>query len=217
MSEHLMQAMLKLIKACIENNDGVKRLPSERKLAEQLSASRHSVREVLKQLVQKKIIYSLHGSGSYIIATDTRLLDQIFYTEIEKQKESLAELFDFRLILEPQIAKMAAANATETDIHLMSSILEMQENNIDSVALATRLDEEFHRLLAVTTKSEIAVGIMEHINKLISDDRLFDNRQVRIDSCAAHQEILAAIKQGEPEEASQKMQQHIEYVKQLLY
>ena len=50
---------------------------------------------------------------------------------ILREKNTLAEIFQFRELLEPQIAGLAARNAQPNDIRILEDLLERQQKELD--------------------------------------------------------------------------------------
>ena len=90
-------------------------LPPERELASIFKVSRHTVREAIRILEQKKILKSRPGSGTFIILEDESSVVEFMARAIFREKNTLSEIFQFRELLEPQIAGLAAQNATKKE------------------------------------------------------------------------------------------------------
>ncbi len=71
LSNELKNSLLKYIGE--SSRQGEYKLPSEKNVAEQLGVSRIALREVLKELRNDGVLYSLHGKGTYINKNFTNL------------------------------------------------------------------------------------------------------------------------------------------------
>ena len=91
-------------------------LPPERELASIFKVSRHSVREAIRVLEQKKVLKTRPGSGTFIILENESSVVESLANAILREKNTLSEIFQFRELLEPQIAGLAARNAKKEDI-----------------------------------------------------------------------------------------------------
>ncbi|MTD56088.1 FadR/GntR family transcriptional regulator [Amycolatopsis pithecellobii] len=78
------------------------RLPSEAALSRELGVSRSTVREALKMLSHLGLVQTRAGSGSYVTGHLQEHLPSVM------SGEELGELFEFRFILESQIAPLTA-------------------------------------------------------------------------------------------------------------
>ncbi len=91
--------------ACGELRRGDK-LPAERHLAEVLGVSRHSVREAIRSLEQQGVLASRRGDGTYVLDDRQELLYGPLGMAVEQR--NIQEVLEFRKLLEPQIASLAA-------------------------------------------------------------------------------------------------------------
>jgi len=72
------------------------RLPPERELATIFKVSRHSLREAIRILEQKKVLKSQPGSGTFIILEDESSVVEFLAKAIHREKNTLSEIFQFR-------------------------------------------------------------------------------------------------------------------------
>ena len=121
------QVQLLIEKGRLKHGD---QLPPERELASIFKVSRHTVREAIRILEQKKILKSRPGSGTYIILEDESSVVELLARAIFREKNSLSEIFQFRELLKPQIAGLAAQNATQKDISVLDDILNRQKKSL---------------------------------------------------------------------------------------
>lgn len=97
------------------------RLPPERELAALLHVSRTSVREAMGELERRRRIERTPGRGTTVLprpATSSELERDLVLTTAE-----LADVAELRLVVEPQIAGLAATRATDADLVLLESTL----------------------------------------------------------------------------------------------
>ena len=115
-------------------------LPPERELASIFKVSRHTVREAIRILEQKKILRSRPGSGTFIIFEDESSVVEFMARAIFREKNTLSEIFQFRELLEPQIVGLAARNATQKNISVLEDILEKQKLELGNTIESKELD-----------------------------------------------------------------------------
>ena len=85
------------------------RLPPERKLAEDFGVSRNSIRQAIQALVERKVLESRQGDGTYISASQVFPFSADCLAEsINERHGLLGDIIDFRKIVEPWIASLAA-------------------------------------------------------------------------------------------------------------
>jgi GntR family transcriptional repressor for pyruvate dehydrogenase complex len=100
------------------------RLPPERKLAEMLGISRPTVREAMSALAILGVLEIQQGSGTYVRAT---AIDENLATkaaELLSTPESPLYALEFRMLMEPGIAALAAERAEESDLKNMQTALD---------------------------------------------------------------------------------------------
>ena len=136
------------------------RLPSERYLAEHFGASRGTIREALRRLKEMNLVSRQVGSGTFVT-----------YREMSGQMEiadvtSPLELIDVRFGIEPQMVRLAVANATLVDIERLRRALEQVESAADDPAAFTLADSEFHLALAECTRNRLIVWLYQLVNEI---------------------------------------------------
>lgn len=193
------------------------RLPPERKLAEIFKVSRHSVREAIRTLEEKNVLKSKPGSGTFVLIEDKSRVLEYIAGVIGKEKKEQQEVFQFRKLLEPQIAGLAAENATEDDVSQLADIIENQKNSCDDLASIRKYDQEFHLLLARATGNSILVKIVELLTEIIDKSRavLLISKERLMQSIKGHTLILEAVRKKNADEARKAMTLHITDIEQL--
>jgi GntR family transcriptional repressor for pyruvate dehydrogenase complex len=193
-------------------------LPPERELAAIFKVSRHSVREAIRILEQKKILKSRPGSGTYIILEDESSVVDILTRAINQEKHTLSEIFQFRELLEPQIAGLAALNATEDDLSILNDILHRQQEEPDDNAASKDLDQDFHRALARATGNSVLLQVVELLDPIFLKSRhaYSQSPQRKRLSVKGHQKILKALRDQDSETARALMAGHLNEIRQLV-
>ena len=110
------QAADQIIQLIIDNDGKAgDKMPNEYELAEQLNVSRSTVREAIKALVSRNILEIKRGSGTFI-SEKCGISDDPLGLMFVKNKLKLAtDLLEIRFMIEPKIASLAAANATDEE------------------------------------------------------------------------------------------------------
>src|SRR5438552_4613060 len=103
---------------------GLKLLP-EREMAEQFETSRVALREALRSLEQEGMIEIKRGSGGGAFVADfdnaLRALTDSLNTVVKLGQAKSGHLTEVRSMLEPVMARMAAARATGDDVQAMQT------------------------------------------------------------------------------------------------
>ncbi len=193
-------------------------LPAERELAGIFKVSRHSVREAIRVLEQQKVVKSRPGSGTFIILENKSSAVESLAGAILREKNTLAEIFQFRELLEPQIAGLAARNATKEDIGVLEDLVKRQQKEIDNVPVSRELDEQFHLALARATGNSVLMQVVELFGQIVLKSRHENSRSRHRNqlSVQGHQRILQAVKDGEAQAASMLMAGHLQAIRDLV-
>ncbi|SDL08544.1 GntR family transcriptional regulator, transcriptional repressor for pyruvate dehydrogenase complex [Maridesulfovibrio ferrireducens] len=190
------------------------KLPSERNLAEKFKVSRSSVREAIKALVHKNLVESKRGDGTYICAHIDADIIEAFTEAFADQKKRLSDIFQFRKVIEPQIAALAAISIDDETLNRMKVIVCNQEIRIRSGQGAGDLDTEFHLEIAKASGNSIFPDMMEALSKIIKESRSqsLQNTTRLQKSMTAHFDLLKAFEKHDSALAQKIMRQHIEDV-----
>jgi GntR family transcriptional repressor for pyruvate dehydrogenase complex len=191
-------------------------LPPERRLAEIFQVSRHSVREAIRTLEEKNVLKSRVGSGTYIIIEDEPLVVDFLARAIHKEKDKLAEIFQFRRMIEPQIAALAAEQASDSDVSQLLDLLERQRRTGTDFRAAIELDQAFHLALARVSKNGILLKVVERLNDILSESRVqISQSQGRLElSVTGHARIIQAVVGGDSEKVAEAMKEHLKQVEE---
>lgn len=188
------------------------RLPAERKLAQSFGVSRNSVREAIKQLEEGGILESRTGAGTYVAVGDKKILIRALARELERGKTRIREIFEIRTLLEPQIAGLAAARITRSQIGKLQHIIEKQKLAVGDIKKFTSLDTRFHTLLVQAAGNEVLEQVMLTLRSILKESRsapLMTTARQKI-SIRGHTAIVAALEAGNTQKTIAAMCDHIQ-------
>lgn len=188
-------------------------LPPERELVESYGVGRSSVREALRMLESRGLIES-RGGGSFAVAELRNLLDRSFDLLVTVEQADYAELFEVRRILEGEAAALAASRRTKAQIERMRQTIDDMERGLSSEERFITADLRFHLGVAEATKNRVVVHLMHAIRSLLqrslsSSYHITGSPERAVEM---HRLILEAIAARHPEEARQRMQEHVSRV-----
>jgi GntR family transcriptional repressor for pyruvate dehydrogenase complex len=215
--EDIVQQIRNLIqKGKLKQGD---QLPTERELVDTFKVSRASVREAIRYLESMKFVKSRQGDGTYVIASSEEALIQPLATALFLEKDSLMDIFTIRKFIEPQVAKLAAENATASEINELEEILEEQAKDLGNGLNLTKTDSEFHNLLTRIAKNRVLERLLFAILDLLAQTR---EKYLQVEgraqkSLKGHREVLSAIKARNPVAARQAMRRHLEEIERILF
>jgi DNA-binding FadR family transcriptional regulator len=194
------------------------RLPPERELSRALGVSRAGLRQALAVLEAEGQIWRHVGKGTFI---GTRPIATVSDIDAMVRHTNPAEVMRTRLLIEPEVARLAALNATP------QQIAEMRLCMARSRAAATwrqyeSWDNRLHRTIAEATQNALLVSLLDTlgaVRRAVAWGRLRVNKvkpEPDHHSFAEHEEIVAAIAQRDRDRAAEAMRRHLETVERKL-
>jgi GntR family transcriptional repressor for pyruvate dehydrogenase complex len=191
------------------------KLPPEREMAEQFATSRVALREALRGLEQEGMIEIRRGFGGGAFVADfdnaLRALADSLNTVVKLGQAKSGHLTEVRSMLEPHMARLAAARATDDDLRAMQAVVEAQEEEVASGVLSRKFDMEFHRAVAGACHNPVLTIVVTAINDAIREaiyrSRL--TREMRQQVVQYHREVLEAISQRDEDLAGRLMEEHV--------
>jgi GntR family transcriptional repressor for pyruvate dehydrogenase complex len=205
---------MRLIRARI--SDGtfppMSRLPRETDLAGELGVSRAALREAIRAMELLGILESRHGSGTYVTSLRlSALLPSLAHSGFLLNSDSVPDLVEIRLVVEPAFSARAARNATDADRVSIRSAFEQMEQTTDPVGYA-RLDAQFHQSIVRAAGNEVMASVLEaltygagwqHMWGAVTRD--FVPARTRYE----HEQLVIAIETGDPDLAFSVAYAHI--------
>jgi GntR family transcriptional repressor for pyruvate dehydrogenase complex len=194
------------------------KLPSERELAELLQVSRSSIRDAIRSLELVGLVEPRQGAGTIVREVSAETWVNPIANALERRKELVTELLDFRKMLEPPLAARAATHASLEEVSEMEDILKRQEEKLSQGEAAIAEDSEFHYNIALASGNTVVLKVIDTLMDLLRDTR---ERSLQVagrsqKSLAGHRRILAAIKRHDAEAAKAAMRRHIEDVEEIV-
>ena len=93
------------------------KLPNENELSETLGISRTTLREAIRILISEGLLVVKRGRGTFVADQFDQYTDSSMdVQELYKMKVTLRDLYETRLIFEPQAAALACKRATDKEI-----------------------------------------------------------------------------------------------------
>ncbi len=190
------------------------KLASENELKDMFGVSRNTIRAVLNKLVVMGIVETRRGEGSFLKGFGTQMYINSLVPSILLNENDLIGLVEFRGGLEMSSARLAAINATDEDLRDMESYFEKIKKNETSSHDFANLTSDFHVKIAVASKNELFVRLLELVNWIMTskmESFLYYKPNVE-DSSFYHYMVYKCIKQRKPDEAAYMMDCHIKHL-----
>ncbi|MFC4455463.1 FadR/GntR family transcriptional regulator [Deinococcus sonorensis] len=191
------------------------RLPPERELAARLGVSRTSLRDALRQLELLGYLDARQGNGTYVRQPDGEAMSQPFRTLVRALPQNATDLLEFRRLLEPEVAALAAERLTARGRAALQASLQRQRALPDHSALLGREDARFHDVLAQEAGNTVVLRVLETLRDLLSDVRAISlpaaGSSRTVDD---HERIIQAVLAQDRDGARQAMRAHLDDVAQ---
>lgn len=175
------------------------KLPNEADLAKMLGIGRSTLREAVRSLESRNILNVQQGSGTYVsdkTGVPEDPLGLVFMYGKDGSNELALELVDVRLLLEPEIAFMAAARISETQkaqllrLHeeVLSTIYKKEPYNIHLNA-----EINYHGYIAECCGNGVLKNLVPIINSSISLAITTWDESLRAQAVEEHTVLTGAI------------------------
>ena len=106
------------------------RIPTEGELTELFEVGRSTVREAVKGLVTRSVLEVRRGDGTYVISTIYMENDGLGFGNVEERYRLALDLFDVRLMIEPEIVTWACRKATEEQIQKLKQLCDEHASDL---------------------------------------------------------------------------------------
>lgn len=192
------------------------RIPNEFELAEKFGVGRSTIREAVKGLVSKGVLEVRRGSGTYVMNTSTLENDPLGFGSINDKYKLALELFDVRLMLEPEIASMACKNAAKEDLERLEELCRETETLYLEGRDHIRKDIEFHTCIARCSQNRVVEILVPVINSAVLTFANLTNRLLMQETIDTHRAITDAILKRDAVGAKCAMIMHLTYNRQMI-
>jgi|HigsolmetaAR203D_1030402.scaffolds.fasta_scaffold00009_157 DNA-binding FadR family transcriptional regulator len=194
------------------------RLPPERRLSEMLGVSRVALRKALDVLEAEGLVWRHVGKGTFV---GSRPIDSFADIAAITRRTNPGEVMRTRLLIEPEVAGLAALNATADQVAEMRKCLSRSR-----AALTWRQyeswDNRLHRVIAESAQNNLLLALFDTlgaVRRAVTWGRLRTNRLRPAPdhhSFLEHEQIVDAIEQRDVGRARECMRRHLESVERNL-
>ncbi len=187
------------------------KLPSERDLAEEFRVSRMAIREALRALELSGFIETRQGINGGAFVTDLTFehLGDAFLDLFLADKVSIPEMLQVRLLIEPEVARLATQNINPVAVQRLKEALEIEELPPTTLLKDVEAKQNFHFILAEMSGNRFLEAIVRSLLKLTRNLVLAVDVGPRfIHPAGMHRKVAEAVFSGNPEEAYEAMKNH---------
>lgn len=138
------------------------KLPNEFELAKALGVGRSTVREAVKTLVSRNVVEIRRGSGTFVSVQSGVSEDPLGLEFLGDSARVHMDLLKMRWMIEPRLASLAAANASEQDAARIQQACSACEEDEDYAAAY----QQFHAAVAGASGNTVAPNLIAVLGKL---------------------------------------------------
>ncbi|HYM66701.1 MAG TPA: FadR/GntR family transcriptional regulator [Patescibacteria group bacterium] len=193
-------------------------LPAERELATMFGVGRPTIQHALRLLEAAGLVEARRGraGGTFISKQDqdSLALDGLI-VHVTRERKQLEDLLQFRSLIEPATARVAASTRRRADLTAMrQAIRGMAEATNEPEYM--RHDTDFHIALARATGNEVLASTIEDIRMRLNDAMtlLPESEAWHRRITGEHEVLLEAIERGDADAAEQAMEEHVAHSEQ---
>jgi GntR family transcriptional repressor for pyruvate dehydrogenase complex len=142
-----------------------RRFPTDRQLANRFGVSRATVREVVRVLELIGLVTITRGRNAGVAVSDNarELAGSSFTSLLPPEPARFSQSIEFRKIVEPQAAALAAVRATDTELGILRRSLEMISDTETTVERYIESNELFHKTVAHATGNPYIVNVLAEL------------------------------------------------------
>ncbi len=187
------------------------KLPSERELRLQLQVGRSSIREALQALIGMGMIEAHPGRGYFVRASAEKRAPLRQLTPALSEIHSLLELLEARLMLEPEIAALAAKQATPLDFVALERALLRIAGAVRRGRAVYRTASMFHVEFAKAAHNTALVQMVRSLVSVMAYwGRFLERAPGRAEQeLQLHRDLFECLKRQDPDAMREKMREHI--------
>ncbi len=210
-SENLrvLRAIRRIVTDDLLPSDG--RLPTERRLSEELGAGRRSIRFALDKLESEGLVWRKQGKGTFVGQPPDP--NEELAARIASEVDPLSAM-EARLCIEPALAELCARRANADDVALLRQLAERTHVSGEADA-AERWDGALHRAIARIAGNRLMMTAFTLIDEVrMGEEWRRKRHRARTPEARAaydeqHARIIDAIDSRDGAAAAQAMRDHL--------
>lgn len=192
------------------------KIPNEFELAEIFHVGRSTIREAVKGLVSRGVLEVRRGDGTYVISTVYMENDVLGFGQIKDKYQLALDLFDVRLMIEPEIVTWACRKATKEQIVKLRELCDEVELLYKQGHNHIQKDIEFHSYLAKISGNMVVERLIPVINTSVVIFANITYRSLMQETLETHRAIVDSIERKDAVGAKCAMNMHLTYNRQVI-
>ena len=187
------------------------KLPNELELAVELQVSRTTLREALRILTTRGLVEVRRGVGTFVTQSKSIHADYDLL-KIQNTNVTAKELYEMRLMFEPQAAYYACKRASDEELETIFRYGELDEEMIlRRDPLWADSEQKFHNSIASATHNQFITALLPIFNRAIHQGVILANESPEVSEMTLHDHrvLMEYLRERNPEGAKTAMYLHI--------
>lgn len=188
------------------------RLPNENEFSMRLGVSRATLREAIRILSSQGVLDVHRGKGTFV-ASDMKAFGDMGLGNLERIRIRLKDLYEARLLFEPELAAIACRRATDEEIEHIIRLGSKVEATINAGIDRTEVDQAFHQAIVEAAHNDFMMRLIPIINRAVAESILLNigSRELEDDTIKDHAMVMYFLKNHDAQAAKQAMSIHIHH------
>lgn len=188
LSDAAIETLIQLITTEKKYKPGDK-LPNEAALAQELGVSRSTIRTAVRYLVGQGVLEIRIGCGTFV-AQNPSVSDDYGFRQLQHIQMKLRDLYEMRLILEPQLAYYAALRATEQELQNILHIGQQLQSHLFDGKDDSEGNLRFHTAIAYAAHNEFGTQLADILNAALMKTFHDSELEQRIENFATDHQLI---------------------------
>ena len=188
-------------------------LPAETDLAQQFRVHRSTVREALRQLESAGLVLRPPGAKRMIVSRpEAAKVASGMRHALVLHDVSFVDVWEAMMVIEPEVAALAAARRTQTDLATLTQINETFRASPEGDPDAVNIVASFFEAIGAASRNQVLVLAKQSLTQVLAPSlaRMIDSvPQARARISDAQKRIVVAIRDKNAEEARKWMSKHV--------
>jgi DNA-binding FadR family transcriptional regulator len=192
-------------------------LPGERALAATMEVSRPTIRSAVSALSEAGVIEVRPGRAGGMKIKSIWIPDGLTEKASDPRQEETYALLEARRTIEPRVAQLAALRGTEEQFDKMQESIDLQSTNFSDRRKAVQAEFMYHRLMWQAAHNSSLEAMLQGLYKELEPvmDMAMRTHTDQETAVAIHEETLAALRRGDPDEVAEAMDSHMSYLERI--
>lgn len=193
------------------------RIPNELELSDKLNVARSTVREAVKILISRNVLTIRRGVGTFVSENPGLVEDPWGLSFLLDDIDIAAQLLELRIILEPEMARLAALRANADEIAAIKECCTRTEDKIFSGEPHFNEDIDFHIAISNASHNIAASNVLKQVfSQSIPLQTSLSRNSLLKETIETHTLIMESIEKQDGDAAFSAMKDHLEYNRKII-